>query len=60
MVAVLKSPVREPLLSATVQGPPSILYSVLSSLGFAIVLLNPGKSFISSIESACCIGEHHQ
>ena len=52
IVAALKSPVREPLLSAIVQGPPSTLYSVLISFGFAIALLNPGKSFISSMESA--------
>ena len=52
IVAALKSPVKEPLLSAIVQGPPSTLYSVLISFGFAITLLNPGKSFISSMESA--------
>ena len=51
-VAALKSPVKEPLLSATVHGPPSTLYSVLSSLGLAIALLKPGKSLISFSESA--------
>ena len=40
------------MFSATVQGPPSILNSVLISFGLAIVLLKPGKSFISSTESA--------
>ena len=51
-VAALKSPIREPLLSATVQGPPSILYSVLSSFGLVIALLKPGRSLISWTVSA--------